>query len=184
VRKYKADIFDIAHAREASEFQMQKAYCCVSLSNPNYYNKRLDAVIKFLVSNFSESLIITSGLLYRKHYELFNGDNKELSLKQALDAESNYINEELKPALQKYDGYKIHFLKWSELYNDPCYKLSYEKVNDFYRANDVFRNSINNTARLFIEKKAKNNFEINGKKSYSINLSIVFYHGESKYEKV
>lgn len=77
---------------------IRKAYCGVSLSNPNYYGARLNAIVDFLLSNFEESLVITGGYLYRYHYRLFCLDD-DTALKLAMEKETGFINNELKSVL-------------------------------------------------------------------------------------
>jgi tRNA-dependent cyclodipeptide synthase len=131
----------------------QKAYCGISLSNPNYSGKRLEAVINFLSDQFSSFILVTGGHLYRYHYRLFHQD-MEIALLHALEVEQKYVNEHLRPTLNKmFISEKVKVLSWSEIILMREFKISLTEVINFYNKELIFHSDINKIANDFIKKQ-------------------------------
>lgn len=150
-----------------------KAYCGVSLSNPNYSGKRLKAVIFFLLDNFDDILMVTGGYLYRYHYQLTRTlDN---SIEMALKKESEYIKNHLEPVLAEIDNQKaVKIAKWYDIYRTEEFDNSIKEINKFYTNNKIFADEINAVAEKFIDKQISLGVNLSCSQNDAITLSVKF----------
>ena len=135
----------------------EKAYCGLSLSNPNFYGKRLDALIDFLTEHFDQTLLITTGYVYRLHYRLFI-ENDDKALEYALSKEKHYINEELLPSLErlkKLDRNRLKFINWQDISLNSKFEAVFSQVLRFYTNEIDFKDDIEMVAKNFVEHKLK-----------------------------
>lgn len=165
---------------DLSPLYAKKAYSGLSLSNPNYFGDRLLAVIRFLGTHFNSSLLITTGYVYRLHYQLYFQD-KDTALNHALENENDYFKNELLPALSESDlSHKIKTVRWYDLYNTKKFQESLSEIQIYYSNELSFKDEIDSIAKAFIRSKLKNT-----KRSFccsedtAIQLSIEFLLEES-----
>lgn len=153
----------------------ENAYCGLSISNPNFYGQRLQAVINFIAANFNKCLLITTGYVYRHHYLLFNSNIQE-ALNLAEEKEKIYFENELMPVLTNLvTECEINVLSWRELFFQEGFKNSIEEVIIFYEEESDFRQRINSVAESFVISKIKSNaHNLFWSKEKAIDLSINF----------
>jgi tRNA-dependent cyclodipeptide synthase len=129
------------------------AYFAISLSNPNFFGKRLGALLKLLDENFNKVMILTSGYLYRYHYMTMNNCNESAAAQVSVLEEEKYISQEL--------GNYTHFLSkenfllttWIEHYSTAEFKSSLDKTRYFYKNNLLFKKELYTAAITFLEYK-------------------------------
>jgi len=162
---------------DAKQVFLENAYCGLSISNPNFYGKKLAAVIDFLAKNFNQSLLITSGYVYRFHYNLFTEDS-HTALEEALERERFYIEYELNPVLEALDARsqsKISFIHWHDIISKDEFKEIFVEITQFYNSELNFKCELKDMAEDFIDfKTLKNERKICWSKDEAVNLSVNF----------
>ncbi|MBX9702565.1 MAG: hypothetical protein K2X39_00280 [Silvanigrellaceae bacterium] len=174
MRKHFAQIRSGSFDPGIDKFFNKKAYCGISLSNPNYHGKRLSAVLFFLSDFFYRTLLITTGYIYRHHYRLIS-ETEKIALLKSEEAEQLYIEEHLLPQIKQLSlEKKFEIVTWKEIYDTEEFKKYHEEVLHFYESNPSFKNDINQFAFNFIEKKMEQGTEFKVNQEFAIKASIDF----------
>ncbi len=134
------------------EINNQNAYCGLSLSNPNYYGKRLEAILKYLIKQFKKSILITSGYLYRYNYMLAGHDEKQ-SINLAIKEEKEYIDNQLMKYKSLIDDKRINLTTWFDYIGTDAFNQSLREINHFYNNNEIFSEKISYIASNYVDAK-------------------------------
>lgn len=164
-------------SKSLSDLANEKAYCGLSLSNPNYTSDRLKAVLQFMVMNFKNPVAITTGYLYRYHYQMY-GYNYDEALNLALKKENEHFRKELIPTLESGGVSEVEIIRWDSISKNEEFMINLNKINKFYDECCEFKNKIDEVALNFLNAKAK---DIVGSFENAKKLSINFLLEESAF---
>ena len=176
MRKHVAKVSAIyPESKLLRELSNEKAYCGLSLSNPNYTSDRLKAVLQFMATNFKKPIAITTGYLYRYHYQML-GYNYEEALNLALKKEADHLKNELLPILELESLSEVEVIKWESISKNEELILSLYEIKNFYDVCSEFKSKIDEVALNFLNAKEK---YIVGSLENAKKLSVNFLLEES-----
>lgn len=163
-----------------SDLKNKNVHCCISLSNPNFYGKRLGAILEFLNKNFKKVLIITPGYLYRHNYKIINSCDENKALELSLNDEEKYLSQELADYKELIQHEKFTISSWEEHFITDEFENSASEVLSFYNKNTLFKDEIEKIALDFLKhnKFLKNRDNLNKdlasecNKKYSIDFIL------------
>lgn len=152
----------------------KQAYCGISLANPNYTGKRLQAILLFIVENFKNPLVITSGYLYRHNYQLVSSTEKE-AIKKAFSDELNYLDKELYPSIKmlKLEN-QIQIQTWYSICNTLGFEEMDLELKNFYEEEQLFKSNIQDIAASFVSSKLAQGLILSTSIENAIEHSIDF----------
>lgn len=141
------------------DFKNSNAFLAISLSNPNFYGKKLGALFKFLDENFEKIIVLTPGYLYRYYYILLNGLNENQAKEMAIFEEEQYIKTELAVYSHFFSKQQFSFQTWTQNYNSKEFQLSLENIQAFYDTTPKLKEKMHTASVDFLRRKFADKIE-------------------------
>ena len=137
-------------------FSFKRCYVGISLDNPVFQGRSLEALLLWAVKNFEQCLVVIGDYLCRFNSGIFNGLNNDAALKVAQEAGDSFIlrTSEL---FKQFPRQKIHLTRWKPCLDSVEYRKSRAILDDLFVTDSNFRASIEKDASSFARRQTKRN---------------------------
>jgi len=146
----------IPKVSEEELFSHRNCYIGISLGNPIFQGKYLQAILFWAVERFEESLVVVGDHLCRFNERIFNGLNGEKAIQTANNLGDNFI-EQTKDLFAQLPQDKIKMTRWKARLETAEYAESKAALDTLFHTNDEFMASVKREAFSFIERQTKHN---------------------------
>ncbi len=141
-------------ATEEQLFSYKRCYMGISLDNPDFYGKSLEALLLWVTANYEQCLIVIGDYLRRYNEQIFSGKAGQEEEKASLEAGEIFLQKSGE-ILRKYSEPKIKIIKWKDCISTPQYKTAKEILDKLYQADENFRASLQKDAFSFINRQKR-----------------------------
>ena len=151
-------------------FSYKRCYMGISLDNPDFYGKSLEALLLWVTANYEQCLVVIGDYLRRYNEQLFSGKSGEAEEKASLEAGEIFLKK-TGEILRKYTEPKVKIIKWKDCIATEQYKNAKELLDKLYQSDESFRSSIQKDAFLFInrQKRKKQNPQVTMEEAIEIS---------------
>lgn len=141
---------------EEELFSYKRCYIGISLDNPIFEGKSLQALLSWGVGHFDQCLVVVGDYLQRYNERILNGLKDNAALKAAQDAGDSfmYTANEL---LQQLPSQKIRLTRWKPYLQSSEYKKSKAILDGLFASDSDFRASVERDAFSFARRQTKRN---------------------------
>ncbi len=123
-----------------------------SFANPNFYGRRLKAIIEFLLNSCNKIKLVTPGHLYRHCYISNKAATESVRLQLALEYEKKYITQNIEPLSHLLDTPQFEVTTWSSIISTEEYKEQYRQIFDYCHTTEHFNDALNQTVQNFAQR--------------------------------
>ena len=134
-----------------SEINPGNCFTGVSLSNPNFYNERLEAFINKIASLFSSCTFVIGDNIHKYDIEIENSCSSDQAYSEALRYGAKYITELIKYLNPRIINYKI--LKTSDISKTTIFQDHYIEIYNAFISDIDLRFDIKSMALDYVKKK-------------------------------
>lgn len=143
MRRYRAQVNNIVpSSRHCSDWKQANVFCALSLANPNFYRGKLTALLQFLIDEFAEVRLVTTGYLYRHNYVIGGQMSVDGAIDHARQQDLSYIMNELSEnrLLLREGGVVVN--TWLDLYVTDAFTESSQAIWELFEEDAAFRASV------------------------------------------
>jgi tRNA-dependent cyclodipeptide synthase len=128
-------------------------YCGISLLNKNFKGNSLKELLAWIAANFKQCQIIIADELYRHNYAMFG--MTEVEIANRIKADFEEYNHILHRHISTLSGCEFSVVRWREYFDTPAYHIARNNLDDLFRHNLDFSNSLYTTANKFLANQVK-----------------------------
>ncbi len=136
-----------------SDLADKPCYCAISLLNEKFQGNSLKNLLSWIAANFKQCQIIIADALYRHNYAMFGMSATEIANQITADYE-NY-NRILQQHISTLSGCEFSVVRWREYFDTPAYHIARHSLDELFRHNLDFHNSLSETAERFVANMEK-----------------------------
>ena len=151
-------------------FSYKKCYIGISLDNPGFYGKSLQALLLWGLGNFQQVLIVVGDYLRRYNEQIFTG----LDIDQAGRAAHEFGDlffEKTSDFFDQIPNQRLVLTRWAPCLGSDEYKGSKKILDKLYDSDESFKASVLKDAASFIKRQQKRNFKLAVSKEQAVELS-------------
>lgn len=158
---------------EEELFSYKRCYLGISLDNPIFRGRTLEALLLWAVRNFDRCLVVVGDYLCRFNSLIFNGLKNDAAPKAAHAAGDSFIlgTSELFKRLPRG---KISLTRWEPCLDSVEYKKSRAVLDNLFASDSDFRASVERDASSFARRQTKRNQTLAVSMEDAIELSCQY----------
>ena len=137
-------------------FSYERCYMGISLDNPGFYGKSLQALVLWGIGNFDRCLVVVGDYLRRFNEQIFNG----LSPAEAVKLAHNLGDEFMRRAerfFKQIPPKRLVVTRWEPCLETDEYKKSKAVLDNLFATDSAFRASVEKDAFSFARRQTKRN---------------------------
>lgn len=151
-------------------FAKRRCYIGISLDNPVFYGKPLQAILTWGAENFDHCLVVLGDHLRRFNEYIFNSLNDEAAEKASFEAGNDFIAK-TKDIFHQFNEGKIQLIRWKDCLQADEYKKSKTILSKLYNTLPTFKASVQRDAFLFLKRQKRKNQKMSLPMEQAIELS-------------
>jgi tRNA-dependent cyclodipeptide synthase len=151
-------------------FSHKKCYMGISLANPVFQGKALEALLFWMVGKFEKSLVVLGDYLWRFNEQIFSGLDFEQAEKKASALGDSFIAQ-TKELFKNLPDEKVIFTRWMSHLLTKEFSESKEELGFLFETVSDFRSSVERDAFAFVRRQAKQNRRFTVEIEKAIDLS-------------
>lgn len=158
---------------EAELLGYKQCYMGISLDNPVFCGKSLQALLLWTVERFDKCLVIVGDHLSRFNGQILDGLDGDEAIEAALDLGDSFIRRTSDIFSQLSDG-KVQLTRWKQHLESKEYKESRAVLGDLFASDADFRASIEKDAFAFVRRHTRRNHRLAVEMEDAIRLSCEY----------
>lgn len=139
---------------EEALFSFKRCYIGISIDNPVFYGRSLQALLLWGITNFDQSLVVTGDYLRRYNEQIFNGLGVDEAIKAAQDAGDSFILQTSK-VFEQLPCEKISVTRWKPCLETDEYKKSKAILDELFNSDPNFKTAVVKDAFSFAKRQTK-----------------------------
>jgi tRNA-dependent cyclodipeptide synthase len=141
---------------EEQLFTYKRCYIGISLDNPGFHGKSLQALLLWGIGNFDQCLVVVGDYLRRFNEQIFNGLNPEEAVKVAHESGDSFmrITSEF---FQQIPPRRLVLTRWEPCLQSDEYKKAKVILDELYTSDSAFRASVERDAFAFVRRQTRQN---------------------------
>lgn len=151
-------------------FSRKRCYIGISLDNPEFYGKSLQALVLWGIGNFGQCLVVVGDHLRRFNEQIFNGLEYSEAVKVANALGDSFID--------KAGGFfgqiptkRLMMTRWKQCLLSDEYKKSREILDELFEKDSAFKSAVEKDAFSFARRQTKRNKALAVTMEVAIELS-------------
>ena len=132
----------------------RRCYLGISIDNPVFYGKALQALLLWAMENFDQSLVVIGDYLRRYNEQIFNGLQGDKAVKASLDAGDLFILQTSR-LFEKLDKEKFTISRWKPCLETDVFKESKAAIDDLFNSDTNFKTAVTRDAFSFAKRQAR-----------------------------
>lgn len=151
-------------------FSNKRCYFGISLDNPGFYGKSLQALLLWGIGNFDECLVVIGDYLRRYNERILNGlDDKQAARVTHALGDSFMIK--AGNFFQQLPAKRVTVTRWETCLRTPEYKKAKASLDELFATNPEFRAAVEKDAFAFIRRQTKRNRKLAVSPEEAVELS-------------
>ena len=155
---------------EEELFARKRCYFGISLDNPHFTGRSLQALLLWGIVNFDQCLVVIGDYLRRYNERIFNGSKKAEAIKAAhkvgdafMRSSSNFF--------QQLPKKRVVLMRWEQCLINDEYKNSKSVLDKLFVSDSQFRSAVEKDAFSFVRRQVKQNNDLAVSTEEAIELS-------------
>lgn len=144
---------------EEELFSYKRCYFGISLDNPGFYGKSLQALLLWGVGNFDQCLVVVGDYLRRYNEQIFNGLKHDDAVKVAHNLGDSFMRK-TSPFFRQLPGNRVTLTRWEPCLASKEYRRSKAVLDDLFDSDSDFRASVEKDAFAFVRRQTRRNREL------------------------
>lgn len=158
---------------EEEFFSYKRCYLGISLDNPIFQGRTLEALLLWAVGNFDRCLVVVGDYLCRFNSLIFNGLKNEAAPEAAKAAGDSFVRQ-LNELFKELPKDKINLTRWGPCLGSVEYKKSRAVLDDLFVSDSDFRASVEKDASSFVTRQTRRNQKLAVSMEDAIELSCQY----------
>jgi len=135
-------------------FSFRRCYLGISIDNPVFYGRSLQALLSWAMDNFDQSLVVIGDYLRRYNEQIFNGLQGDKAVKASQDAGDLFILQTSR-LFEKLDKEKLTVSRWKPCLETDVFKKSKAAIDDLFNSDPNFKTAVTRDAFSFAKRQAR-----------------------------
>ncbi len=141
---------------EEELFSKKQCYIGISLDNPEFYGKSLQALVLWGIGNFERSLVVVGDHLRRFNEQIFNGLGYDEAVQVANTLGDSFIDK-AGDFFKQIPTRRLMLTRWKECLQSEEYKKSKVMLDELFESDPAFKASVEKDAFAFARRQSKQN---------------------------
>ncbi len=137
---------------EQKVFSYRRCYMGISLDNPVFEGRSLQALLQWATERFDHCLVVTGDYLRRHNELILNGLDRERAAAASVSAGDEFI-EKTRRIFAGIDGGRIELIRWRQCLAFAEYQRSKAALDKLFAADEAFRKAVGEDAVGFVERQ-------------------------------
>jgi len=151
-------------------FSHKKCYMGISLTNPVFQGRALEALVNWMTDRFQHCLVVIGDVLWRYNEQIFSGLDPEKAQTRAQQLGDTFI-EQTKRLFRSLPNDRLELTRWQSHLETPEFLKSKKQLNLLFESDTEFRSAVQRDAYSFIRRQAKQNRDFAVPTEKAIELS-------------
>jgi len=150
-----------------------RCYIGISLGNPLFQGKSLQAILSWAVERFEQSLVIIGDYLCRFNERIFHGVNSEQTIQVSQNLGDDFLRQ-TKELFEQFPEDKLKPIRWKKCLENVEYMEAKSILDNLFKQNPLFKASVEKEAFSFINRQTKHNQKLAVETEEAIKLSCEY----------
>jgi len=151
----------------------KRCYIGISLGNPLFQGKSLQAILSWAVERFEQSLVIIGDYLCRFNERILHGLNSEQAAQVAQNLGDDFLKQ-TKELFEQFPEDKLKPIRWKKCLENVEYMEAKSILDNLFKQNQHFQASVEKDAFSFINRQTKRNETLSVETEEAIKLSCEY----------
>ena len=135
-------------------FSHQRCYMGISLDNPGFQGKNLQALLLWALGNFDKCLVVVGDHLCRFNEQIYNTFSRDEAAEAALRRGDLFMDKTSR-FFQQIPAKRLVVKRWQQCLRGDEYKQARGFVDELFASDDSFRASVERDAFSFLRRQAR-----------------------------
>jgi len=158
---------------EQELFSHRRCYMGISLDNPVFEGRSLQALLHWATERFEHCLVVTGDYLRRHNELILNGLDMERAAAAAVSAGDEFI-EKTRDIFAEMDGDKVELIRWRDCLAFAEYEHSRAALDKLFAGDEAFREAVGRDAVGFVERQRNRNRSLAVDEDRAIEISCKY----------
>ena len=158
---------------ERQLFSHKRCYMGISLDNPVFEGRSLQALLNWATERFDHCLVVTGDYLRRHNELILNGLDDERAAAAAVASGDEFI-EKTRDIFAATDSDRIEMIRWRDCLAFAEYQRSRAALDELFAANEAFREAVGRDAAGFVERQKDRNRSLAVNEDRAIEISCEY----------
>ena len=158
---------------ERQLFSHRRCYMGISLDNPVFEGRSLQALLNWATERFDHCLVVTGDYLRRHNELILNGLDDERAAAAAIASGDEFI-EKTRHIFAATDSNKIELIRWRNCLAFAEYEHSRTALDKLFASNETFREAVGRDAVGFVERQRDRNRPLAVDEGRAIEISCEY----------
>jgi len=141
---------------EEELFSHQRCYMGISLDNPGFQGKSLQALLLWAVGNFERCLVVVGDHLCRFNEQIFNTLNYDEAIEAARRRGDSFMNR-TREFFEQIPAKRLVVTRWQPCLMNNEYEEAKVVIDELFASDETFRASVERDAFSFVERQTRRN---------------------------
>jgi tRNA-dependent cyclodipeptide synthase len=137
-------------------FSHRRCYIGISLDNPGFYGKSLQALLLWGIGNFERCLVVVGDYLRRFNEQIFNGLNPDEAVNVARQSGDSFMRA-TSEFFEQIPTRRLALTRWEPCLQSNKYKEAKVILDELFASDSAFRASVQRDAFSFVKRQTKHN---------------------------
>ena len=139
---------------EGELFSHERCYMGISLDNPGFEGKNLQALLLWALGNFDKCLVVVGDHLCRFNEQIFNTSSRDEAAEAARCRGDSFMNK-ARNFFQQIPAKRLVVTRWKPCLKSNEYKEAKLVIDELFASDDSFRASVERDAFSFVKRQRK-----------------------------
>lgn len=151
-------------------FSYDRCYFGISLDNPHFSGKSLQALLLWGIGNFDRCLVVIGDYLKRYNEKILKGLEDDEAIETALKLGDNFMKR-TEDFFQQLPGRRVTLIRWKNCLETDEYKNASAILKNLFTLDQNFKESVEKDAFSFVRRQLKHNKKLAIPTEEAITLS-------------
>ncbi len=141
---------------EEELFSHKRCYIGISLDNPGFHGKSLQALLLWGIGNFERCLVVVGDYLCRFNEQIFNRSDRAEAAKAARRLGDSFMHR-TSQFFEQIPTRRLVVSRWEACLQSNEYKKAKVVIDELFASESAFRASVQRDAFSFVKRQARRN---------------------------
>jgi tRNA-dependent cyclodipeptide synthase len=137
-------------------FSHDRCYMGISLDNPGFEGKNLQALLLWVLGNFDKCLVVVGDHLCRFNEQIFNTSSYDEAAEAARRRGDSFMNK-TRDFFEQIPAKRLVVTRWQQCLTSNEYKEAKVVIDELFASDAAFRASVERDAFSFVKRQTRRN---------------------------
>jgi tRNA-dependent cyclodipeptide synthase len=137
-------------------FSHERCYMGISLDNPGFQGKNLQALLLWALGNFEQCLVVVGDHLCRFNEQIFNTSSNSEAAEAARRRGDSFMNK-TREFFEQIPSKRLVVTRWQPCLKSKEYKEAKVIIDELFASDPAFQASVQRDAFSFVKRQARRN---------------------------